>query len=901
MRPCPPLTSIMSVPAAPISPSLPSVDPSDLKVSRLRALRGPNFWRLSPVVACEVRLGALEDVPTNLLPGFSERLLATLPSLRGHPCARGTGRFVERLDAGTHLPHVLEHVALELQTLAGDDIHFGRVIPSGDDDVWWLVVGYEHEEVGLESVRDAVQLVQHCLAPDAFDTPCNAAEVVARLQELQEDVRLGPSTAAIVEEARRRGIPVRRMNSSSLVQLGHGRYLRRIQSTVTAFTSNISTEIAQDKQDTRVFLESVGLPVPRGGVVRSLDAALEEAERVGYPVLLKPLNLSHGRGISDKLPDADGLRKAWPASAARSRHVIVEQFRTGRDHRVLVVNGHTVACAERVPAHVTGDGTSTVRQLIERENADPRRGRGHTNVLTYLPMDEATQEFLAARDKSLDSVPMKDEIVMLRGTANLSTGGTSIDRTDEMHPDNATACEMAASIIGLDVAGIDVLTDDIGVPFRENGGVMIEVNAGPGVRMHTHPTVGTPRNVAAPIVDMLYPPGSPSTIPIIAITGTNGKTTTTRLVAHLFRNAGAHVGFTTTDGIYLGNRLAIEGDMTGPFSANVILSNPLVDVAVLETARGGILRSGLGFDECDVGIVLNVADDHLGLGGILTVEQLAAVKSVIPSVVKRNGHAILNADDPLVLRMRDKTDGDVVLFTTRTTGANADYASHVQKGGIGGRVDRGVFVIERGALRIPVCPVGDVPLTFGGAARFQYGNVLAAMLAAYVRGMRYTDIRSGLLSFFPSPSLTPGRLNLIPLGRRRVLVDYAHNAAAVSGLLDFASALEARRRIGVIAAPGDRRDADLIALGRHAARFDRVIVREDEDLRGRAPGETAALIRQGLREGGLDPRDIEVVRDERSAIRHALNELEDEDLLVILASDVPGTLRDLRPAADGSP
>ena len=865
-----------------------ALDPDDLQVTRLRALRGPNYWRLAPVIACDVRLGALEDVSSAEMPGFTERLLAALPTLHEHPCSRGApGGFVERLEEGTHLPHVLEHAALELQSLAGGDVSFGRAVPSGDAGVWWVIVAYEEEAVGLESVRAAVRLTRACIA----DTPYDADAAVQHLRDLFEDVRLGPSTAAVVEEARRRGIPVRRLNSDSLVQLGLGRNLRRIQATLTDHTSAIGVEIAQDKDDTKRVLESVGLPVPRGDVVTTPDDAVALAEEIGYPVILKPLDLSHGRGISDRLDSAAAVRQAWPAASELSRRVVVETYAVGRDHRVLVVGGRVVACAERVPAHVVGDGRRSVRALIDAANQDPRRGRGHNKVLTFLPSDRVTEEFVARRGYRFDTVPRPGEAVFLRATANLSTGGTSIDRTDEVHPDNATACEMAAGIVGLDVAGIDVLTPDVSVPFRENGAVIIEVNAGPGVRMHTHPTEGRPRNVGAPIVDMLYAPGQETTIPVIAVTGTNGKTTTARLIAHLFRHTGANVGLTTTDGVYLGSRLVMEGDMTGPFSANIILSNPTVDVAVLETARGGILRAGLGFDECDVGVVLNVSADHLGLGGISTVEQLAEVKSVIPAVTRREGHAVLNADDPLVYAMRYKTSADVVLVSTAPEGSNPAMDAHVAEGGIAARIEGDTFVVRRGRLSIPIAAVGEVPLMLGGAARFQAANVLAAISVAYVQGVRYDDIRAGLLTFFPSPALTPGRLNMLRIGRRRVLVDYAHNPAAVEGVIDMARRLDAPRRVGVITGPGDRRDDDLRALGRLAAAgLDHVIVKEDEDRRGRPPGEIARLVREGLVEGGLAAGAIEEVPNETDAVRRALALLEDGDLALVLVDDVRGVL-----------
>ncbi|MFL5545329.1 MAG: Mur ligase family protein, partial [Gemmatimonadaceae bacterium] len=498
------------------------------------------------------------------------------------------------------------------------------------------------------------------------------------------------------------------------------------------------------------------------------------------------------------------------------------------------------------------------------------------------------------QEVTLESVPQKGQVVYLRGTANLSTGGTAVDRTDEMHPDNITACEMAAGIIGLDIAGIDLLTPDISVPFRESGAVIIEVNAGPGIRMHTHPTEGTPRNVGAPIIDMLYPPGTKTTIPVIAVTGTNGKTTTVRLIAHLFRLGDNVVGFTTTDGTYLQNRLVLEGDMTGPFSANIILSNPTVDIAVLETARGGLLRAGLGFDEVDVGVVLNVSADHLGMGGINTLEQLADVKAVVAAVVKREGHAVLNADDPLVYAMRDKSPGDIVLFSTKPEGESEEFEAHLTRNGIGARIENDTFVIRRGRLRIPIAPVQEVPLMLGGAAKFQRENILAAIATAYVQGMRYDDIRAGLLSFFPSPSLTPGRLNLMRVQKGRVLVDYAHNPSAISGLMEFAQSIDASRRIGVIAAPGDRRDEDLRRVGRLAAHLDYVVVKEDEDLRGRDPGEAAGLIVDGLRDGGMEDGQYETILGEEEAIVHAMTQMKDNDLVVILADDVSASLAVVR-------
>lgn len=875
-------------------PVLPIARADDLALIATRALRGPNPWHPAPVVAGELRLGRLEGILPLEIPGFLEAVHDAFPDLCAELGADGE-TLLARRPMGAFLPSLVQRAALHLQCLAGCRASFGRILP-GDDGAWTVLVEYEEEEVGLRALERAVELVRAALAR----RPVALGRVAAEIAELYERVRLGPSTRAIVDEARRRGIPVRRLNDSSLVQLGTGRHQRRIEAAVTSLTGGIAMEIAQDKEATKRLLDELGLPTPRGATAHDLDEALEAAEAVGYPVLLKPGDGNHGRGVSGCIGDARTLARAWPAARAESCDggVIVEQFVEGRDHRVLVVGGRVVACAERVPAHVVGDGRHSVRALVELANRDPRRGAGHARSLTRLPLDETTEACLADDGRTLDSVPAAGEFVQLRRTANLSTGGTSIDRTDELHPDNALACVLAARAVGLDVAGVDVVTRDIGVPFAENGGAIIEVNAGPGLRMHTHPTEGHPRDVAGPIVDLLFPPDAPVRVPVFAVTGTNGKTTTTRLVAHLVRRAGHAVGYTTTDGVYFEDRLVTSGDMTGPVAAAQVLANPMVDVAVLEVARGGILRAGLGFEACDVGVVLNVSADHLGMRGVHTLEQLAEVKGTIAAAVAPDGWAVLNADDPRVLAMRERTPGRVALLSTREPGTNAAFDAHLADGGVGARVEDGVFVLHEPGGRTEVIPVHEVPLTFGGAARFQLQNVLAALLAARLGGVELDAIRDGLRCFASSPEATPGRMNLVRVGRGHVLVDYAHNAAAVEALAEFVRGFDARCRVGVIAAPGDRRDDDIRAVGRLCApAFDRVIVKEDEDRRGRAPGEVARLLCEGLGAGGMDCGATEVAGGEAPAVARAIELVSNGGLAVVLAEDVRAVIDQVRRAA----
>jgi cyanophycin synthetase len=890
----------------------------DLRILETRVYRGPNYWAYDKAVHLLVDLGSLEDWPTDALPGFTDALLRLLPGLVDHTCGVGRrGGFVERLREGTWLGHVAEHVALQLQREAGGEQRRGKTRGAGRRGRYNVIYGYSDDRVGVAAGHLAVRLVNHLVEPDpGLDFDAELERFILQA----ERTAFGPSTQAIIDEAAARDIPWLRLNDYSLVQLGQGVYQQRIRATMTSKTGSLAVDVAGDKEQTNRLLAAAGLPVPKAVSVRDVDEAVAAARRIGFPVVVKPLDGNHGRGVQLDLGSEEEVAAAFPAAQAEARRgwVVVERHVAGEDYRVLVVGGKMVAVAERVPAHVTGDGTRTVAQLVEETNADPRRGVGHEKVLTRVRVDDAAVELVRAQGFELDDVPPKGTTVKLTLTGNMSTGGISIDRTDEAHPDNVEIAEEAARVVGLDVAGIDFIVPDIAEPVRETGGAIVEVNAAPGFRMHTHPTVGEPQYVAKPVVDLLFPPGSPSRIPIVAVTGTNGKTTTARMIAHIFKGMGRQVGLTTTDGILIDERLVVAADASGPRSARMVLQNPRVDFAVFEVARGGILREGLGYERNDVGVVLNVSSDHLGMRGIDTLRQLAAVKQVVVEAVPRDGHGVLNADDPLVAAMRRHCSGGLVYFSMEDGNELVD--AHCRRGGRAivledGRLGEGI-VLRQGRRSTLIAPTGAVPATFGGRARMNVANAMAAAAAALAAGAHVHDIRAGLRSFTTSYEVAPGRLNMFEVDGFRVLVDYCHNAAGMRMLGDFVDRLAeppkggdvvARRRIGVIASPGDRRDKDIRELGEVAAdHFDALLVREDRNLRGRQPGEVAELVAAGVRAAvarGARCRSLEVAADEMAAAKLALDRANPGDLVVLCADRVDEIVDELqsrtRPAPPG--
>ena len=858
-----------------------------MKIRSISAMRGPNYWsvRRHKLIVMVLDLGEMEQRPSDKIDGFLERLKTMFPSMHEHRCSVGEpGGFFQRVEEGTWMGHITEHIALEIQTLAGMDTGFGRTRGYGEEGVYNVVFSYLEEKVGRYAAKAAVRICEALITGEDYDM----ADDIQTMREIREDERLGPSTGSIIEEAAARGIPWLRLNKHSLCQLGHGSNQKRIQATVTSETSNIGVEIACDKEDTKYLLEQAEVQVPRGEIIRRERSLEESCKYVGFPLVIKPINGNHGRGITVNIMNLEDALIAFRAAKEVSNSVIIEKFITGEDYRLLVINHKLVAAAKRTPAHVIGDGPSTIQELIDKVNEDPRRGFGHEEVLTMITINDLTKTIIADAGYTLETIIKKDEMLILKDTANLSTGGTAEDVTDIVHPANVFMAERISKIIDLDICGIDLMTTDISQPLSDTGGAVIEVNAGPGFRMHLAPTSGLPRNVAAHVVDKLFPPGAEFTIPIVVVSGTNGKTTTTRLIAHMAKQKGFKVGYTTSDGVYIQNRMLMTGDCTGPASAEFVLGDPTVNFAVLECARGGLLRAGLGFKNCDIGIVTNVAADHLGLRGIHTIEQLAKVKAVIPETVRPDGTAILNADDELVYAMRRNVNCNVTLFSLDE---NNPHIKAIQKrGGLSAIYENGYITICRGEWKMRIIKAVNVPLTYGGKATFMIQNVLPAVIAGYIHGFTIDDLRVALESFIPSPSQTPGRLNLFKFKNFQILLDYAHNAAGMRALKQFTDNLEATKRVGIIAGIGDRRLEDNNEMGSIAAEmYDEIIIRQDKNLRGKTEEELIKMLNDGIKKVDSNIKTT-IIPSEEEAILYAVKNAEKGSLIVLCSDVVPDAL-----------
>jgi cyanophycin synthetase len=858
-----------------------------MKILEIKAMKGPNFWsvRRKELIVMLLDIEDLEEKPTNKIPGFLERIKALFPSMYEHRCSEGApGGFFYRVEEGTWMGHVIEHIALEIQTLAGMECGFGRTRESSTPGVYHVVFSYWEEKAGIFAARAAVRIAQALVDGVEY----NLADDIQQLREIREDDRLGPSTGSIVEEAIKRKIPFIRLNKRSLVQLGYGINQKRIQATIASTTSSIAVEIACNKEETKNLLEAAEIPVPKGTIVYDEEDLEASIKKIQYPIVLKPVNGNHGKGATTNIKTWEEAVEALAAAQKYGRAIICEKFITGRDHRILVINYKFVAAAIRTPAAVIGDGISTINELIEKVNSDPRRGYGHEKVLTAIKIDDFTMNMLADKNYTLETIIKKDEELWLKPTANLSTGGTATDVTDLVHPSNVFMCERIARIIGLDICGIDIMAENLTEPLSETGGSILEVNAAPGFRMHLDPTDGLPRNVAEPVIDMLYPPGTSARIPIIAVSGTNGKTTTTRLIAHIVKQMGYKVGYTTTDGVYIQNQLMMRGDCTGPKSAEFVLKDPTVDFAVLESARGGILRSGLGFHNCDVSVVTNVAGDHLGIGGIDTLEKLARVKAVVPNTVLPEGYAILNADDDLVYKMAEELSCKVAYFSLDEN--NPRIKKHCIAGGLACVFEHQYITILKGTWKIRVEKVTNIPITFDGKAEFNIANVMGAVLAAYVRDFKIEDIKLALQTFVASPAQTPGRMNIFKFKNFTVMCDYAHNSHGMRAVGKFVQKVDASIKVGIVAGVGDRRDEDTIELGEEVAKvFDEIIIRQDKNLRGKSDIEIINLLKKGIT--NIDPnKKITVIQKESEAIDFAIKNAIKDSFITIISDVVPDAL-----------
>ena len=853
-----------------------------MKILKIQALRGPNIWsiRRQKLIQMRLDLEELEERPTDKIEGFKERLENLLPTLIEHRCSEGCrGGFFQRVDRGTWMGHVIEHIALEIQTLAGMNVGFGRTRETKTPGVYNVVFNYLEEKVGIYSAKAAVKIAEALIEGTEYDL----TDDIQKMKEIREDVRLGPSTGSIVEEAVSRDIPFLRLGRNSLIQLGAGVNQMRFQATITCKTSNIAVDIACNKEQTKKMLDDASIPVAKGDICYDEEDLQETIDDIGYPIVIKPLDGNHGKGASINVDNWDDAVKGLKHAKEYSRRVIVEKFITGFDFRVLVINNEVIAAAQRVPAHVIGNGKNTIQELIDITNEDPRRGYGHENVLTEITIDRSTERLIDNAGYTLTTVLTENETLYLKSTANLSTGGTSVDVTDLMHPENVFIAERISRVIGLDICGIDIMAPNLTQSLKENGGVILEVNAAPGFRMHLAPSEGLPRNVAAPVIDMLYPPGKPSRIPIISVTGTNGKTTTTRLIAHIVKNNNYKVGFTTSDGIYIQNHMMEKGDTTGPISAEYILKDPNVEFAVLETARGGILRSGLGFKVCDIGVITNIQEDHLGLSDIHDLKDLARVKSVVVESVKKDGWAVLNGEDDHCLDIARSLSCNVALFSLDEN--CPAIVEHCAEGGIAAIYENGYITIKKGDWKIRVERATHIPLTMNGKAKFMIANVLAATLSAYLYGFKTEGIKLSLATFIPSAAQTPGRMNVFEFSKFKVLIDFAHNPTSYRGIEDFLGSVDATRKIGIISGVGDRRDEDIKECAVIAARmFDHVIIRQEKHLRGRTEVEIIDLILEGLKEGDASVTH-EVISLEVEAIKHAIS-LAEEGTYIVALSDV---------------
>lgn len=867
-----------------------------MKIIELKVMHGANYWSVyrKKLIAIKLDIKNLEEVPTNKIPGFLNRLKELIPSLEAHQCSENhTGGFFKRVEDGTWMGHVVEHIALEIQTLAGMHCGFGRTRSTEVKGVYHVVFSFEFEDAGCYAA-DASVRIAHALVDNIS---YNIEEDISHLKKIFTAQNFGPSTSSIVKEALKRKIPVKRMNEGSLITFGYGNKQKKIRATILDSTSGIGIEIASNKEETKTLLANAYIPVPNGVLVYDEEDIKKMIHKVGFPIVIKPIDGNHGRGVSTNIQNMEQVIAAYHIAKSESSEVIMEEFIPGFDYRLLVINYKLVAAAKRTPAMVIGDGISTITELVQQVNKEPDRGDGHEKTLTKITVDEITRNILTKKNLSLESVLPMGEILFLKNSANISTGGTSTDVTDSVHPYNIFLAERISRLLNLDICGIDIVASDINIPLSREVGGIVEVNASPGLRMHLNPAHGTARDVAEPIVEMMFPANDNGRIPVVAITGTNGKTTTTRLIAHLAKHAGGHkVGYTTTDGIYIQDYAVCYGDCTGSQSAGTVLQDPTIDFAVLECARGGILRTGLGFDSCDISIVTNITEDHLGLKDIHTLEDMAKVKIVVPLTTTDSGYAILNADDDLVYDMRYDLDCNIALFSIHAD--NERVKRHCENGGLAAVVEKGYLTICKGPWKTKINKITEIPLSLNGRSGCMIKNLLPAVLVGVIRNFTVKNIKEALQSFIPSPSLTPGRMNIFNFKEFDFMIDYAHNKDGYTELKNFLDKTTASAKVGIISVAGDRRDEDIRIIGSLSAEmFDEIIIRHDEDMRGRSEEDMTRLLMEGINRVNAS-LPVKVISDEMAAIQYAIDNAHKNSFITLCTEKVTESIEFVRKAKE---
>ncbi|MFP4660618.1 MAG: cyanophycin synthetase [Halanaerobiales bacterium] len=858
-----------------------------MKIISHRLMKGPNLYTYSPVIETICDLDSFDQVESKDIKGFNKSVIKYFPGLLDHSCSEGRkGGFLKRLKEGTYLGHIIEHLSLEIQVLLGYDVYYGKTIWI-EGSCYKLITEYIVEEIAQFAVETALEFV--LALAEQTDTELILNKLKNEGEKIVRRYGIGPSTRALIDSAKKRNIPVIPLDKENcLYQLGYGKRQKRIEATISSTTSCIAVDIASNKMQTNELLRDAGLPVPRGFILENIIELKDVICHLETPLVVKPFNCNHGKGVSLNINNWYELKKAFYRARKYSRKIIVEEYIVGKDYRLLVVGNRMIAAAERKPPHIRGDGKNNIRKLIEQINDSTLRGDGHEKPLTRIKIDEVIIKHLQAEGYNLDTIPEKNQIIFLRHNGNLSTGGTAEDITGQVHPLNMELAIRAAHVIGLDIAGIDIIAQDIRVPLLQQEGVIIEVNASPGIRMHLYPSIGKSRPAADAIIDHLFPDND-GRIPVISITGTNGKTTTTRLLAEIFSQVYENVGYTTTDGTYINDQCIIPGDNTGPISAKSLLKEPIVDIVILETARGGIIREGLGYHQSDIGVILNITEDHLGVDGIETLADLAFIKSLVIETVKKTGNCVLNADDPTVLRLSERASAPIVYFSQKNN--NVIITNHCNNGGKAVYIENGNIVHQKGDLKEVVFrDVRNIPITFGGRAKHNVENILAATSVALSRGIDKRYIEKALSSFGSNWSDNTGRLNIFQTIGLKVILDYGHNPAGFEKVFKFMKKLEGERLVGIVGLPGDRNDDLIIKAGKIIADYlDVVYIKEDMDLRGRKAGEVAGLLRKALLENNYQGL-YSYISAESDALEMALSNAIPGDIIVCFYEKNPEKL-----------